>query len=128
MIELRTESSRVARHPRRQQRYPKTHITQQCCEQTVQLVTESPAAPAHDLVIQPLPVEQDRPPRMNIQILEWHAEEVRAMQAAQRIQAGGPRAAVRDAVEVRFDVHSEIVTWNVLPPVRWELGPAGERG
>ena len=71
------------------------------CEQSVELVAEPAAPPAHDLVEQRRLVERYRHPEVDVEVLERHALEVAPLQLRQRRRAVGAEPAevlvLRDA-------------------------------
>ena len=83
-----------------------TQSAQQRGEQPVQLVAESAAPAHHDLVEQRVVVEEDRLSRMDTQILEGDAEQVRHLQPTQSFGGRGERAAIVDAFEISGSVHT----------------------
>ncbi len=69
------------------------------------LTTKAAAPPRDDFLEDRLFVQFDPPPQVDIEVLERHGEQVRAMQPAQCPQGGIARAAVANTGKVRVEIH-----------------------
>src|SRR5205823_12243877 len=82
------------------QHYPKARCARQCREQSVEFVAEASSSSLVDCVIESFLVEHDSSPQVNIEILEWHRQQVRLVQSAQGLEGRNSRPAIVYPLEV----------------------------
>ena len=104
VIELRAEAASLVSHARREEDHLEAEEGQQVCEKPIQLVAETTTSLAHDLAEQRRALEHDGAAEVDVEVLERHRVEVRAVEGAEGVDRRRAPSGVPDAREVGVGV------------------------
>jgi hypothetical protein len=81
-------------------------LAEQPAEETIQLIAEPSSSPFDDLIEQSLVFKDYRAPEMNIEIFEWHGQEVSPVEITQSLGAWFQWPGVVDAPQVSIGIQA----------------------